>query len=564
MQRRIRRFIGACGLVITFTAAVESISGAAAAAAGGGAISAGSAATAGRAAPAAPAATAGTAAANTSGTAVGGTPGATGGTVGTGTAVGGTPGATGGTVGTGTTVGGTPGATAGAVGAATTTTINPATGLPTTTTPIPGQVQANGIIGNTVSTAVGGTTTAAVPYTSLPQNVQAALINQIPAGAQLGQITQETTPQGVITYHAQVMQNGILSDLTLNGSTIAGTAAQSINRLAGTASSATGVPAVTGSGAVVGTPFAFETLPTPVQSAFTAQAGGIMPTNITFVAGANGAGTFRGFANGRPIDVRVGPNGQILPGLPQIAANTTTTTTATNEVTIEDVPVAVREAIKKSMPFAEITRVRQGDSASGKIFDITLRNGTDTTRMQIAEDGTVIRENADNNLSIAGTTAVTTNEPPKLALNTLPVVVRETIETRAQPQAIRTLILTNFQGKTAYAVDYLDRDALRHRLFIGKDGVVINTQTNVLRITQPNKAMVVADLPSPARAVIEAQAPEGTVTRVDMGMRGTDPVYVVTYLKDGQTQQIVVSRDGQRFDDAVGAAATTESGQEKK
>jgi len=445
-----------------------------------------------------------------------------------------------------------------------------------------------------------------VPFTSLPQTVQNAIVGQVPAGAQLGQIIQETTPQGTTTYRAQVMQNGVVSELSLNGTGLNGTAlgataGQSINpttgtvnpltgqatalngtaagALNGTASTLNGIPAT--SGVVLGTPYAFETLPAPVQSAFASQAGGTTVTNVTYVAGANGNGMYRGFANGRPVAVRVGANGQIVPSGSQIASTTrTATTTATNEVTIDAVPMAVRDSIKKSMPFGEITRIRTGDTASGKLYDVTLRNGTDSTTMQVAEDGTIVRQDTEGaTVSTASTTTAVTNETPKVTLANLPVAVRDTVDVRAPSKSIRSLVLTNFQGKTSYAVDYLDKDAMRHRLFIGKDGVVVNVQTNIYHITAPSQTVVVADLPAATRTAIQAQIPNSSITRVDEAMRGSNQVYVVTYIKDGEQQQLLVSRDGTRLDEnevaaraaaidatnaAVGAAATVETGKENK
>lgn len=432
---------------------------------------------------------------------------------------------------------------------------------------------------------------SSVPFTSLPQNVQSAIVGQVPAGAQLGQIIQETTPQGMTTYRAQIMQNGVVSELSLNGAGLSATAGQSINpvtgavnplngpttTLNGTVGTLNGIPAT--SGVVLGTPYAFETLPAPVQSAFNSQAGGTMVTNVTYVAGANGNGIYRGFSNGRPVAVRVGSSGQILPGVPQIAS--TSTTIATNEVRIDDVPMAVRDSIKKSAPFGEITRIRTGETASGKLYDVTLRNGTDSTTMQVAEDGTIVRQDTEvATVSTASTTTdVATNEMPKITRAGLPVAIRDTIDARVQPKSIRTLVLTNFQGKTSYAVDYLDKDAMRHRIFIGKDGVVVNVQTNIFHIRPPSQTIVVADLPSATRNAIQAQVPDGSITRVDEAMRGSNPVYVVTYMKDGEQQQLLVSHDGIRLDEneaaaraaaidatnaAVGAAATVETGKENK
>jgi hypothetical protein len=118
-------------------------------------------------------------------------------------------------------------------------------------------------------------------------------------------------------------------------------------------------------------------------------------------------------------------------------------------------------------------------------------------------------------------------------------------------------------GKTAYVVDYTDRDALRNRLYINKEGLVVDTQTNIFGIATSGKPVVIDDLPGPARNAVQQQAENSAVTRIDLAMYGLTPVYVVTYQRDGESRQMVVSRDGRRMDGNVGAPAATVTGAEK-
>jgi hypothetical protein len=317
------------------------------------------------------------------------------------------------------------------------------------------------------------------------------------------------------------------------------------------------------SGFVVGTPYSFAQLPPAVQTAFAAQ-GAAGLTNVSFVPAGNG-GVFRAMVDGRMVDVRVGPNGQILPNPAMRAVAATATTTSTNTLTVDDLPVAVRDALRTSAPFAEVTRIRKSNTASGDVYDITMRANDRLTMMQISDTGTVLKENHDLAAAVTGsaTTAFRTNEPPKLAWNTLPVAVRDSISVQTPPDAIKALGLTNYQGKTAFVVDYIDKDAIRNRLYLNKEGLVVDTQTNLFGIAMTGKPVVIDDLPAPARTIVQQQAENSAVTRIDLAMYGLTPVYVVTYQRDGEARQMVVSRDGRRLDSAVGAPAVTTIGSEK-
>src|SRR5207244_1194035 len=96
-------------------------------------------------------------------------------------------------------------------------------------------------------TSAGATTT--VPFNTLPADIQTQIAAQLPVGAQLGNIVAENTAQGTI-YRAQIMQNGVLSEMTLTG--LGATSLPNGTTAATTTGASPGTLA--GSGFVVGTP----------------------------------------------------------------------------------------------------------------------------------------------------------------------------------------------------------------------------------------------------------------------------------------------------------------------
>lgn len=545
MQRSICRWVGACGLIFTVNTFGQAAGGGAAGGAGGG----GTAAGAGRAAPAQ----------GSQGNVVRGTAPARGATVnnnganGAGRSV---------TTAPGQSLTSTPGQS---LTAAPGQSAPAAVGGNSATPTIGGPNSNAGVVGGANTTPQGqvqnqnlGAGRSMVSFSSLPPTVQSSIAAQVPVGAQLGGVIQETTANGGTTYRAQIMQNGVVSEMAISGVGTTG---------AGVAGS---LPGVNNSGALpaaggvaVGSPFAYGSLPIPVQNAFASQAAGAPVTDVSFVPGLNGSGIYRGLANGAPVEVRVGANGYVLPGArvaPNVAAAAPVVPASTNTVVVDDLPMAVRDALKNSTPFAEVSGIRKSESPSGDLYDITLRGEGRVSQLQIAENGTIIRENHDLPVLISATAPALTNEPPTLQWNTLPAAVRDAISVHAKHDAVRSLLLTNFEARTAYAVDYVDREGLRNRLYIGKDGLVVDTQTNIFRVAMTGKPVVLDDLPIAARAAIEEQSNNAAITRIDLAMRGLEPVYVVSYQDKGELRQMVVSREGLRMDDAVGAPATSATG----
>ncbi len=391
-----------------------------------------------------------------------------------------------------------------------------------------------------------------VAFGSLPPVVQTSIASQIPPGAQLGGVITELTPQGAV-YRAQVVQNGIISEVTIaapapTAQTQLGTAAlQSPNNLP-----TVGVPSV--GGYAIATPYAYEQLPSTVQSAFAAQSGGVTVTNLTYSAGPSG-GVYRGFANGQPLQIRTAADGSILPN-PRVAASD-----STNDIKFDDLPMGVRDSVRETEPFAEVTSIRKMESPSGDLYDLTLRSDGRFSMLQVSENGTIVREKSELSLAITTPLPLDTNAPPILAWATLPRAVKSAIEAQTDSKMVRSLVLTNFQAKTAYAVDYLDKDSLRNRLYIGKDGLVMDTQTNLYGIALTGKPIMIKDLPQPAREMIQDHADSRAITRIDLSMRGLTPVYVVSYRKDGEARQMVVTREGVQIEPAVGGPATAVTGQ---
>jgi hypothetical protein len=109
----------------------------------------------------------------------------------------------------------------------------------------------------------------------------------------------------------------------------------------------------------------------------------------------------------------------------------------------------------------------------------------------------------------------------------------------------------------------VDKDALRNRLYINKEGLVVDTQTNIFGIAMTGKPVVLEDLPGPAREAVQQQAEHSAVTRIDLAMYGLTPVYVVTYQRNGEAHQMVVSREGRRMQANIGGPAATVIGSDK-
>lgn len=400
-------------------------------------------------------------------------------------------------------------------------------------------------------------------FTQLPSSVQAALQTQAATGAQVSGLQQINTSQGTL-YRAQVTQNGVATDVFFNsaGAPVSSATVASMLAVPGAAPVGTTTSATTASTTgifdpltanlpVAGVaPLAYSALATPIQSAFTAQSGGEPVTDVRFMRTPTG-GIYTGMANGQPLQVRVGPNGLPI----ALAASQPREARDTNAMTLDDLPTAVRDKLRAEMPNAIVTEIRREESPSGDIYRVFWRDEGHLTELQLAENGNIVRE-ATRHEAVVTDTTVTEPVVPKLEWSSLPLAVKDAFEATSAQDKVRAIALTNYQGKTSYAIDY-NEDALRHRLFIDKDGRTIGVQTNLHRATTAiasgRRPILIEDLPTAARAAVENTATAATVTRIEMGMRGLDPVYNVQYLEDGETRVMTITPEGARLD-AIGSA----------
>ena len=428
-----------------------------------------------------------------------------------------------------------------------------------------------GVAGASPATPTGGVLPAnavasQVNFGALPSNVQAALQAQAASGVQLGTLQQINTSQGTV-FRAQAIQNGVASEVFLNaqGQPISSATVASMLAVPGAAP----VGSITGNTATANdafsnlpvagvAPVTWAGLAAPIQSAFAAQSGGLPVENLTFTRGANG-GVYSGMVNGQPVQVRVGPN-----GLPLASAAVPRETGDTNEMTLDDLPMAVRDRLRDEMPNARVTEIRRVESPDGDVFAVYTRGEDNIGEVHIGEDGRIVREATEWPVVITDT-SVTEPAFPQLEWTSLPVAIKDAFEAHADAGDVKALALTNYNGKAAYAIDYSE-DALRHRLFVDKDGKTIGVQTNLFRastaVASSRRPILVEDLPLAARATVEDFATAATVTRIELGMRGDTPVYNVEYLHDGETRVMAVTPEGARLDEAVGAPPATTTGSE--
>lgn len=563
-MRRICHYVGACGLIVSINTFAQTAGGTSGGAAATGTASSGSATTA-RATTVAPVGTGG--AVSTTGAArTGAAP-----TVQAGQNVTVAPGQSltspsGPTVtaqqGTGVVPGQTP--------AAAQATLNPNQNTV-------GQAQQNatapGVTASSTAQPTGGVLPAnavasQVNFGALPSNVQAALQAQAASGVQLGTLQQINTSQGTV-FRAQAIRNGVANDVFLNaqGQPISSSTVASMlavpgaapvgsitgNTAAGDSFSSSGLPV-----AGVAAPLTWAGLAAPIQGAFAAQAGGLPVENLTFTR-TPGGGVYSGMVNGQPLTVRVGAN-----GLPLTAAPIARETRDTNAMTLDDLPMAVRDRLRDEMPDARVTQIRRVESPDGDVFAVYTRGEGKISEIHIGEDGRIVREANEWPIVVTDTT-VTEPTLPRLEWSSLPIAIKDAFEAHADADKVKSLSLTNYNGKAAYAIDYSE-DALRHRLFVDKEGKTIGVQTNLFRastaVATSRRPILMEDLPIAARATVEDFATAATVTRIELGMRGDAPVYNVEYLQDGETRTMTVTPEGSRLDQAVGAPATSATGSE--
>jgi len=404
------------------------------------------------------------------------------------------------------------------------------------------------------ATASGlSTAQAGIPLTSLPATLQNSIASQLGNGGSVQTISRDDTVNGPVYRVTTLGQNGVpmqmqfaangnlLSSTPLNGS--ATSTLNSSGGLVSTFPTTVGTPV----GGVV-----LDTLPAAVQTGIrTGTAGGTV-RNITPQQTTNGtAYNVQFLRNGRLESLLIGPDGRVL-ALNSVVTNnlaSTAATTATNRLTLDDLPSEVAATLKKDSPNAQVSFITRETSPTGEVYNINLRDGDRFAIVAISKDGKIIRDSRDVPVIVksAPSTALDTTSTPPLNYKALPEAVKNAVKAYTSAAEVSTVELTTRAGHPVYEIVY-HSNGHRDRLIIAKDGSLVKHELNVSPAVEvaagAPPALAITDLPPRVQDTIRRQTDGVRVQEIATKELGGNQVYQVKWDTNGTPRELLVANDG--------------------
>ncbi len=134
-----------------------------------------------------------------------------------------------------------------------------------------------------------------------------------------------------------------------------------------------------------------------------------------------------------------------------------------------------------------------------------------------------------------------------LPLDQIPAEVRATIEREAQGAAVSEVERDLEDGRVVYEVK-VQQSGLDRRFTVGADGALMNGRPETPKLEEQSPSngdhLTLADLPEPARAVIETRTAGSEISSIHRVINDGRETYEVRVRKDGLDQRLTVGADG--------------------
>jgi len=252
--------------------------------------------------------------------------------------------------------------------------------------------------------------------------------------------------------------------------------------------------------------------------------------------------------NGRLESLLMGPDGRVL-AMNSVVTNNVASATATNRLTVADLPSEVAAALKKNSPNAQISSITRDSNATGEVYNLNLRDDDRFAILAISKDGKIIRDSRDIPVIVktAPTTALDTTSTPTLNYKALPEAVKKAVKAYTSAAEVSSVELTTRGGHPVYDIVY-HSNGQRDRLTIAKDGSLVKHDLNISPAVEvaagSPPALAITDLPARVQDTIRRQTDGVRIQEIDTKEVGGNQVYQVKWGTNGTPRELLVANDG--------------------
>ena len=290
--------------------------------------------------------------------------------------------------------------------------------------------------------------------------------------------------------------------------------------------------------------------------------------SVTAVPGQ--AGTFRATVtqNGRPMEITVGPNGQILSRTPITGSQSTAANPAANVqagIPLTSLPPGLQNSIQSQLNGAQVQSISRDDLANGSVLRVTaLQNGV-PTEMRFGANGQLLSATPLGGTATSPFVATGAAIPGSaVVMDALPTAIQEAVRAQLSGAEANRIM----QQRTATGVNYMvsyDQNGRPMTMIVGPDGRIISngpanvgaagaTATGTATADRTTNAtrdvsMTLDELPDTVENVLKQTAPYAEVRTVTREQRVSGDVYVVAVREGDRAGEITVDADGRIIED---------------
>jgi hypothetical protein len=338
-----------------------------------------------------------------------------------------------------------------------------------------------------------------------------------------------------------------------------------------------------------------NSLPTGVQTTLGTFAANGSLGSVSQIPGQ--PGTYRATVtqNGVPMEITVGPNGQILSRTPVtgsggVAANSGTVSTQPGvvgqsvngvgtgtvpfisggggavlpptAVVMDELPNSIQEAVRAQLAGAEVSRILQQRTPNGVNYLVSYDQNGRQMILVVGPDGRIISNGPAAPGSSAAAVATTgrssaTNatRTSTMTLDELPNDVENSLKQIAPYAEVRTVTREQRVGGDVYVVSVRDGDRAGEITFDDDGKVIRDTRRDLSALTasaptaarDPEKpeGMPYDTLPVAIKNAVRAYASSSDIRSITLGADNDGrTVYDVVFYRDGRRDRMIVRKDG--------------------